>query len=173
MASYYYLIASLPELRADGEMPLTYEEFLSLCQSNVSESDYEILKNLTLDSKEGPLVSEWANFYGMLTKELNYQRSINLGKSYSAAYDKDGIIAQVASSALAAKNPLEAEKILLEYEFENLDSLVGLHMFDAHVLFGYAIKLKLLERLTSFEQDKGKAEFQTLFDGIQRQVYSL
>ena len=109
----------------------------------------------------------------MLKKELNYQRSLNLGKSYSTAYDKDGIIAQVAQSALSAKNPLEAEKILLEYEFENLDSLVGLHMFDDHVLFGYAIKLKLLERLTSFEQDKGKAEFQTLFDGILQRVYSM
>ncbi|MBQ7246086.1 MAG: DUF2764 family protein [Firmicutes bacterium] len=173
MASYYYLIASLPELRTDGDMPITYEEFLTLCQGNVSESDFELLKNLTLNSKEGPLVTEWAKFYEMLTKELNYQRSMNLGKTYSSAYDKDGIIAQAASSALSAKNPLEAEKILLEYEFENLDSLVGLHMFDAHVLFGYAIKLKLMERLTSFEQDKGKAEFQTLFDGIQQRVYSL
>ena len=173
MASYYYLVSSLPELRADGDMPITYDEFLSFCQSNVSDEKYELLKNLTLDSEEGPLVKKWAEFYGMLTKEINYQRSINLGKSYSTAYDKDGIIAQIASSALSAKNPLEAERILLEYEFENLDSLVGLHMFDDDVLFGYAIKLKLLERLTSFEQDKGKAEFQTLFDGIQQQVYSL
>ena len=39
MASYYYLIASLPELRADGDMPITYDEFLTCCQSNVSESD--------------------------------------------------------------------------------------------------------------------------------------
>ena len=173
MASYHYLVASLPELRADGDMPLTYEEFLNLCQSNVSDETYERLANLTLNSTEGPLVKEWSDFYGMLTKELNYQRSMNLGKSYSSAYDKDGIIAQVASSALADKNPLEAERILLEYEFENLDSLVGLHMFDDHVLYGYALKLKLLERLTTFEQDKGKAEFQTLFDGIQQQVYSL
>ena len=173
MASYHYLVASLPELRADGDMPLTYEEFLNLCQSNVSDETYERLANLTLNSTEGPLVKEWSDFYGMLTKELNYQRSMNLGKSYSSAYDKDGIIAKVASSALAAKNPLEAERILLEYEFENLDSLVGLHMFDDHVLYGYALKLKLLERLTTFEQDKGKAEFQTLFDGIQQQVYSL
>jgi hypothetical protein len=79
----------------------------------------------------------------------------------------------VVSSALSAKNPLEAEKLLLEYEFENLDSLVGLHMFDDHVLFGYAIKLKLLERLSCFEQDKGQAEFKSLFDGIQQRVYSL
>ena len=173
MASYYYLIASLPELSADGDMPITYSEFLSCCKSNVSDSDYELLKDLTLSSTEGPLVKEWSEFYGMLSKELNYQRSMNLGKSYSSAYDKDGFIAQVVGSALAAKNPLEAERILLEYEFENLDSLVGLHMFDDYVLFGYAIKLKLLERLNSFEQTKGKAEFRSLFDGIQQRVYSL
>ncbi|MBQ6389725.1 MAG: DUF2764 family protein [Mogibacterium sp.] len=173
MASYYYLIASLPELRADGDMPITYSEFLNCCQSNVSESDYELLKDLTLNSTEGPLVREWSEFYGMLNKELNYQRSMNLGKSYSSAYDKDGFIAQVVAAALSAKNPLEAEKVLLDYEFENLDSLVGLHMFDDYVLFGYAIKLKLLERLTSFEQTKGKAEFKSLFDGIQQRVYSL
>ena len=173
MASYYYLIASLPELRADGDMPITYDEFLSCCQSNVSEEKYQMLKDLTLDSTEGPLVDEWSRFYGMLMKELNYQRSMNLGKSYSSAYDKDGLIAQAASAALTAKNPLEAEKVLLEYEFENLDSLVGLHMFDDYVLFGYAIKLKLLERLNCFEQTKGKAEFQSLFDGIQQRVYSL
>jgi hypothetical protein len=173
MASYYYLIASLPELSADGDMPITYSEFLSCCQSNVSDSDYELLKDLTLSSTEGPLVKEWSEFYGMLSKELNYQRSMNLGKSYSSAYDKDGFISQVVGSALAAKNPLEAERILLEYEFENLDSLVGLHMFDDYVLFGYAIKLKLLERLNSFEQTKGKAEFRSLFDGIQQRVYSL
>ena len=173
MASYYYLIASLPELRADGDMPLTYDEFLSCCQSNVSEEKYQMLKDLTLDSTEGPLVDEWLRFYGMLMKELNYQRSMNLGKSYSSAYDNDGLIAQAAAAALSAKNPLEAEKVLLEYEFENLDSIVGLHMFDDYVLFGYAIKLKLLERLNCFEQTKGKAEFQSLFDGIQQRVYSL
>jgi hypothetical protein len=173
MASYYYLIASLPELRADGDMPLTYDEFLSCCQSNVSDAQYQLLEDLTLSSTEGPLVDEWAKFYGMLTKELNYQRSMNLGKSYSSSYEKDGFISSVVNSALSAKNPLEAEKLLLEYEFENLDSLVGLHMFDDYVLFGYAIKLKLLERLNSFEQSKGKAEFRTLFEGIQQRVYSL
>ena len=173
MASYYYLIASLPELRADGDMPITYDEFLTCCQSNVSESDYQLLKDLTLNSTEGPLVDEWSKFYGTLNREQNYQRRMNLGKSYSSAFDKDGFIAQVVNSALSAKNPLEAEKLLLEYEFENLDSLVGLHMFDDYVLFGYAIKLKLLERLNSFEQTKGKAEFKSLFDGIQQRVYSL
>ena len=173
MASYYYLISSLPELGTYGDMPITYDEFLACCQSNVSEEKYKILKNLTLSSKTGPLVEDWARFYEMLTKELGYQRSMNLGRSYSSSYDKDAFIAQAVSAALTAKNPLEAERGLLEYEFQALDSMVGLHMFDDHVLFGYAIKLKLLERLSCFGQEKGKAEFQSLFDGIQKQVYSL
>ncbi|MBO5564626.1 MAG: DUF2764 family protein [Lachnospiraceae bacterium] len=173
MASYYYLIASLPELRTEGEMPISYEEFLTLCSGNVSEETYDLLKGLSLHSTEGPLIKEWAEFYGLLQRELSHQRNLNLGRNDTTVYEKDGLIGQVVSAALSAKNPLEAERILLEYEFENLDNLVGLHMFDDYVLFGYAVKLKLLERLTSFEQEKGKQEFQSLFEGIQKSVYSL
>ena len=173
MGSYYHLMASLPELKADGDMPITYSEFLSYCDSNVSEEVFNSLKSLTLSSKNGPLVKEWAEFYRMLTGELNYQRSINLGRSYPSSYEKDGTVAQVVASALSAKNPLEAERILLECEFENLDLLVGPHLFDDYALFGYAIKLKLLERLTCFEKEKGKAEFESLFGGIQQRVHSM
>ncbi len=61
----------------------------------------------------------------------------------------------------------------MDYEFTLLDDLVGLHMFDAQVLFGYALKLKLLERRSCFEKEKGKAEFKHLFEQIQQRVYSL
>ena len=173
MASYYYLISSLPDLRTDGDMPMTYDEFLDMCQSNVSESKYELLKNLTLSSEEGPLLKEWSAFYKNLMGELNYQRSVSLGRPYLTSYDKDSVIAQGAGAAMAAKNPLEAEKILLECEFDNLDSLVGLHTFDDRYLFGYAIKLKLLERQSCFVQSKGQKEFKRLFDQVQQRVYSL
>ena len=75
MASYYYLISSLPDLRTDGDMPFTYEEFLGMCQSNVSESKYEFLSNLTLSSDEGPLLKDWAVFYNNLMSELNEPRT--------------------------------------------------------------------------------------------------
>ena len=173
MASYYYLISSLPDLRTDGEMPFSYEEFLGMCQSNVSESKYEFLSNLTLSSDEGPLLKDWAVFYNNLMSELNYLRSMNLGRAYLKSYDKDSVLSQVVGTVLAAKNPLEAEKILLDYEFENLDSLVGLHTFDDVYLFGYAVKLKLLERQNCFVQEKGKKEFKRLFDQVQQRVYQL
>ena len=173
MASYYYLISSLPDLRTDGDMPFSYEEFLNMCQSNVSESKYELLSKLTLSSDEGPLLKDWALFYNNLMSELNYQRSQKLGKQYDGPEERDLQTSNVAAAAISAKNPLEAEKILLAYEFENLDSLVGMHMFDKYVLFGYAIKLKLLERQGCFEHERGKEEFKSLFDQVQQRVYSL
>ncbi|MCF0141623.1 MAG: hypothetical protein HUJ78_06420 [Mogibacterium sp.] len=36
MASYYYLIASLPELSAEGDMPITSDEFLDACKPDVA-----------------------------------------------------------------------------------------------------------------------------------------
>ena len=173
MASYYYLISSLPTLSSDGDMPMTYDEFLLNCQGNVSDETYRRLAELTLNSSEGPLLKEWASTYGLLTKELNAQRSTALGKQYPSGFDKDAMNTQVVSAALAAKNPLEAEQVLLDYEFELLDNLVGLHMFDDYVLYGYALKLKLLERRSCFEKEKGKAEFSHLFTSIQQRVYSL
>ncbi len=173
MASYYYLVASLPELSSDGDMPMTYEEFLLNCQGNVSEETFKRLESLTLLSSEGPLLKEWAATYGNLIRELNSQRSMALGKQYTSDFDKDGMNTQVVTAALSAKNPLEAEQVLLDYEFELLDTLVGLHTFDDYVLFGYALKLKLLERKSCFEKAKGNAEFKRLFDQAQQRVYSL
>ena len=173
MASYYYLIASLPTLNSDDDMPMTYEEFLQNCQGNVSEETYKRLESLTLSSSEGPLLKEWAATYGMLIKELNSQRSMALGKPYPSGFDKDGTNTQMVTAALSAKTPLESEQILLDYEFELLDTLVGLHQFDDYVLFGYALKLKLLERRSCFVNEKGQAEVQHLFDQVQQRVYSL
>jgi len=46
-------------------------------------------------------------------------------------------------------------------------------LFDDYVLFGYALKLKLLERRSCFEKEKGQAEFTHLFEQAQQRVYSL
>ena len=70
MAAYYYLLASLPMLRADGGLPLTYAEFLAQCKSAVSDAKYALLENLTLSSSKGPLLAEWAKFYAALEREL-------------------------------------------------------------------------------------------------------
>lgn len=157
-------------LRADSAMPFSYDSFLSMCATTVSAEKFELLKNLSVSSKKGPLIEEWSRFYGLLSGEMSYQRNTRLGRPCETPTEHDEVIARTVQTALSSENPLVAEQMLLELEFRKLDELIGLHSFDDHMLFGYALKLKLLERLTVFDSKRGRAEFQRLFDGIQAQI---
>ncbi|MDD6667055.1 MAG: DUF2764 family protein [Lachnospiraceae bacterium] len=173
MASYYYLVASLPELRSDGELPITYEDFLSMCQDSVSKKTYDKLSTMTLDSDDTPLLKKWQESYGRIMEELNYQRAVNLRQTATPPTARDAAVVSFVGNLMHAKNPLEAEKEMLDFEFKTLDELVGLHMFDDWVLFGYAIKLKLLERQQCFVHDKGKKEFRRLMAVVRKRVYGI
>jgi len=163
-------MSSLPDLTADAEPPIRYEEFISMCESNVSGSVLEQLKKLTPSEPAGCIASEWNAACGVLNKELNSQRSARLGKPYPQGFEKDPQASAAAAAALAAKNPLEAEKVLLRFQFEQLDRILWLHMFDEEALFCYAMKLRLLERAGRFEHDKGKKEFSKLFEQVQKGI---
>ncbi len=171
--AYYYLISSLPMLKSDGDMPLSYEQFLSACRDSVKDDKYQMLKELSLSSSEGPLLSEWAKFYGVLTDELTYQRNIRLGRGAKAPEQKDESVSKLIASALNNKNPLEAEKMLLGLEFERLDELIGTHYFDDYALLGYALKLKLLERRKIFDKERGKNELHRIVGNLEQQIVSM
>lgn len=170
MASYYYLISSLPMLKSDGSIPINFESFLEQCKPNVSAATYESLCRPTDPSNQHPMLKEWGKFYNSLMDEMNYQRSVKLGKAYSAPTNRDSELVNTISAALSAKTPLAAEQMLLDLEFKRIDSMIGLHNFDEYFLFGYAIKLKLLQRLTIFNHDDGSQEFKALFTGVRNQI---
>lgn len=173
MASYYYLISSLPMLRTRGEPPMDYAEFLRQCRTAVSPGVYETLATLTVSADRGPFLSQWAEFYQSLSRELTYQRSVKLGRPCPVPSDRDAGITQAVTAAVNAENPLEGERILLDLEFKRLDDMIGLHNFDEHALYGYAMKLRLLERQQGFRYEAGKRSFDGLIAHIQQQVSSL
>ena len=50
--AYYYLLSSLPMLKAHDDMPLSYDEFLAACRGALTDSKYAMLESLTLSSTE-------------------------------------------------------------------------------------------------------------------------
>ena len=173
MASYYYLISSLPMLKPQGEMPMDYGAFLAMCQTAVGSGVYKTLEELTVNADRGPLLAEWASFYRALARELTYQRSVKLGRPCAVPSDRDAGIVQTVTAAVNAENPLEGERLLLDLEFRRLDDMIGLHNFDDHALYGYAMKLRLLERQQTFRYQRGKQAFDGLMAHIRQQVSSL
>ena len=88
MASYYYLISSLPMLKTQGEPPMDYAAFLAMCKSAVSSGVYQTLEELTAASDKGPLLSEWAGFYKALCRELTklHEETVRTTLGEAAAY---------------------------------------------------------------------------------------
>ena len=125
MASYYYLISSLPMLRAGDAPPLDYAAFLDQCQGAVSDRVYRSLEELTVRSEDGGFVSRWAAFYRVLQGELTYQRRVKRGESCAAPNERDAAVTQTVTAAVNAKDPLEGERLLLALEFDRLDEQIG------------------------------------------------
>ena len=174
MASYYYLISSLPMLRAGDAPPLDYAAFLDQCQGAVSDRVYRSLEELTVRSEDGGFVSRWAAFYRVLQGELTYQRRVKRGESCAAPNERDAAVTQTVHRGSERKGPARGRAgCCSRWEFDRLDELVGLHSFDDCALYGYALKLRLLERQRVFRHDEGKAAFDTLLGQVRQQIFSL
>ncbi len=173
MASYYYLMASLPMLRAQGEPPIRYSKFLETCRGIVSDKVYKSLEELTVDSEGGSLLHEWAKFYGDVKAELAFQRRVKAGFKAQRPDGTDMSVAAAVTAAVNCPNPLTAEQILLALEFDRLDEMVGSDVFDERALYGYALKLQLSERRYTFDYDAGKEEFSSLLDGLRRKIFGM
>lgn len=174
MASYYYLVATLPMLRYDGQVPFDTPSFLALCKQQVSPSDYRHLSDAVHGSSSShPFLKKWQKFSSMVKKELNDQRSKKLGLP-GAKYRNDGEkeyrISEAVRQALSNENALEAEITLLALKWKYLDELASLHLFDIEGLLSYAIKLQLLERKSLFTKEEGNAEFKRLFSNLQSEI---
>ena len=98
---------------------------------------------------------------------------MKLGRPCPVPSDREAAITQAVTAAVNADDPLEGERILLELQFRRLDDMIGLHNFDEHALYGYAMKLQLLERQQGFRYEAGKRAFDGLMDHIRQQVVSL
>lgn len=174
MASYYYLVATLPTLRLDGPLSFSTETFLTLCKTQVSDRHYHLLcKALSGEKASHPFLKAYQHFETMVSKELVEQRSRKLSLSdpaYRNDADKEGRISDTVRQALAQENVLEAELLLLTLHWKFLDELATLHTFDIEALLSFALKLKLLQRKSLFTREEGNAEFKRLFSNIQTEI---
>ncbi len=174
MASYYYLVATLPSLRYDGTVPFSCSQFLSLCKEQVSERHYQIIRAAVQDGDaKNKFLSDYQHFCSMVKGELTEQRSRKLSVSdseYKNTSDKEARISETVRQALGMDDVLQAELLLLQLHWKYVDDLVALHTFDIEGLLAYALKLRLLERKNLFTREEGNAEFKRLFSNIQTEI---
>lgn len=173
MANYYYLVSSLPMLSLDQDLPMPYSSFLSMCKSSMSQSDYEEISKAKLSPEKGAknhLMRKWEDYLTSVSSTLKEERSRKLGWEFEKGeYVADQTLKQRIHEAVFNKNPLDGEMEILALYFDFLDENTPFDGFSLEALMIYALKMQIIERVRAFSQEKGRAEFRTLYGRIQEQ----
>ncbi len=174
----YYLISQLPSLDAVGEtipLPITEERFNELCSDLLGKKAIEALNKLSLipskeERKSGfSFVDAWNDGERKLRLALASIRAGKMKKNFDA--DNNSVSAQILQAARTATetdDPLEAEIFLNSFRLDFLETLRPTDTFSEDYLFYYGIKLKLLLRMRSFDENKGREEYRKIYDSIMR-----
>ncbi len=172
----YYLIAQLPSLDGLGEganIPITEEYFFELCNRFLPKKTVTYIENITLspqinfEKSTSTVINEWNENESRFRIALAKVRAERMNKTFNV--DNNSIPAEfikVASEALEQENPLQAEKFLLNFRLNMLESIRPIDNFSNEYILYYALKLKLLIRIRKFDEKQGKDEYTKIYNSI-------
>ena len=156
MDKYFYLVAQLPTLFFGEKPALRLTGFIAEAQKWVKGNDWQLLLSIA-ENGDAPESSAAFRQFRMYEADLR-QDIAHWRKARRANHDYKP--AHLPATFLKEGNPLEIEQKLIRLQWDFLDSLESGHHFDIDFLVIYALKLKLLERLSLFDKEKGFETYQ-------------
>ncbi len=172
----YYLISQLPSLDGISDstpLPITQQYFFELCSRFLNKEALDELESLTLvppllpQSCSSALIEAWNEGERDLRLALAGARAEKMGK----LFDMHGTalppeLIRAAAAAVDTKDPLEAEKYLLQYRLRFLETLRPMDAFCKDYIFYYGLKLKLLLRIRQFDAKLGEEVYRNIYNSI-------
>jgi hypothetical protein len=147
-----YLTCSLPSLDYHQIAPLTLAEFYEEAKAQLSDRNFEKLKNTDLKDVNG------LNLHARMNSFWDLENGIKADIAEIRKVARNGQVPNVQTlpKSFASKNPLEREKLLLKIQWDALTDLEFGETFSLTGILVYKLKLQILERLASFDAKKGK-----------------
>jgi hypothetical protein len=175
--NYYYFIATLPHLYYGENPPVSSRDFIEQCGNFLSEEDAELLRYCTYDPRfavenQESTGSHFIDFFlqreRALILSLVSLRAASLKRSLQgeAPHDMMPRSESIAKVVFDMDNPLEAELTLDRDRWSFLEDTIGVDLFSVDNAYAYLLKLQLLERKQRFNEQKGFAEYRTIYETI-------
>lgn len=160
MDRYYYLASQLPFLVFGLRPSLKREVFLEEVKKWVRGKEFSILSCLDLNDfrvkeEDPPILKEYKKFELGLRKDVSLWRKV---KKEGGEFNPEVIPKDILKDA----DPLEAEKRLLRLRWEFIEERQLGHYSDLEFLILYFLKFQILERLFTFDKEKGKEKFKEI-----------
>jgi len=177
-------MAQLPVLIYDQKLPMSSEEFKALALSVLDENDSNLFTCLSLDpdpEKTEPAYKETAPATGceFIDNWREWERTFRLNLAKHRAHHLKREISSIeppvipAEAAISASkavsgesSPLEAEFLIDRARWNAISEFAGIEYFSAGSVFAYYLKLLLMERRASFNNEKGFSEYKSLYASI-------
>jgi hypothetical protein len=164
MTSFFYLLASLPELYFDKAPPITHKRFFILCEQWLSQPQQEILD---LARHDGFSFAPEKNLPFALAKWMDFEHSLRLffarglaektggGLPHLAAGLTDAGAIVAGSRVMAEEDPLDRAKTLMSVRWDFLSGLLEEKLFGLDAVCIYSLKLELLENAALWDREAG------------------
>ena len=156
MDKYYYFVSQLPLLIFGQESYIDKERFLDEAKKWLSDKDFSTISGVSLNDfyprdGDNEVLAKYKNFERNLREEIaSFRKNESHGRATSLNLN------------LNEGTPLEIERTLLHLRWEFIESLEEGHFFDLEILILHFLKLQALERLLTFDREKGTAVFDKL-----------
>ncbi|HOX30809.1 MAG TPA: hypothetical protein PLB91_00675 [Spirochaetales bacterium] len=182
MSHYYYFAATLPTLQFGAAPPLSSEGFLERCSRFASGPELEALRAAVLASPFAgpppaclglsPLLEGYYAWERAFRAALARLRAARLGRAAppppplgAGGSVLDSVEAQARAAAQAA-SPLEGELAVERERWAAIQSFLGYDPFGFEAVAAYRLRLQSLERLASFDAERGDAGYRGVYAAI-------
>lgn len=151
-----YLLCSLPTLSFAHHPPISMDDFLSDAKAQLGSGRFQKLESL--DFREVDTFNKDLKEF----EDIMFQYREDVKEIRKAKAEKRIPNLMVLPNEVVSKDPLECEKAIMKWQWDELSSLEAGEHFTFTELLVYKLKLQILSRLESFQVEKGRQVLQTI-----------
>ncbi|WP_430812567.1 MULTISPECIES: DUF2764 family protein [unclassified Carboxylicivirga] len=151
MSNLVYLMSSLPSLSFGQVPPITMDEFTHDAKNQLSARHFKKLE--AVDAYQMPdaggkhALQRFSRLINKMQEDISEIRTARVHKRTPG-------LAHLPRTVITA-NPLEREKLIMRWQWEELDTIQAGEMFTLTDVMVYKLRLQILNRMNSFDAEKG------------------
>lgn len=164
MSNMVYLMCSLPSLTFGQIPPISLSEFFHDAKSQLSAKHFKKLEAVDLQKMNTPKTTSVLKSAEVILSEM--WQDISEIRS-ARAQNRNPKLNRLPQTMLAG-NPLEREKQIMQFLWEELDSVEAGKTFTLTEVLVYKLKLQILSRLNSFDAGRGAQVLESVINPTKR-----
>jgi len=160
MSNLVYLISSLPALSYGQIPPITLEEFNNDASKQLSVKQFQTLEQVDLRRMKSTFKYGDAKAISDMLNDLQ----IDISEMRKANTQHRGAKLKALPKEVVNANPLEREKLIMYWQWGELDTIEANKPFTFSEVLVYKLKLQILCRLQSFNEKEGAKVLASVVD---------